>query len=210
VVILKPQTLRFKHKIIGLCVLLTACNASHKQKITAKALNDSVLVLTENYKDTSQYGNAFALLEQARKIDSNYFDTYSNKLFLEESLDQFDKAAKTLTKMLSLKRDSADLYLKAGIYSEVRGDTVAAKINFNRALPRYTILLDTMSSKHPERHNTLNMLAINIIMLGQESMLHDFLQENCKTALDSVFMSANVLGKSKEELLKRLRIRYNR
>lgn len=130
--------------------------------------------------------------------------------FFEESLGKFDNAAMTLTKMLRIKPDSAELYLKNGIYNEISGDTITAKQNFNRALPRYIILLDTMSSKHPDRRNTLNMLAINLIMLGHEKVLHEFLKENCKTALDSVFLSANVLSKTKVELIESMRRKYNR
>jgi tetratricopeptide (TPR) repeat protein len=189
---------------------MAACTIKAKQMASVKDLNDSVLVLTKHYKDTSQYKNAIELLDQAAKIDSNYFDTYDKRLYFEESSGQFGKAAETLTKMLRLRSDSAELYLKLGIYKDVSGDTISAKQAYNRSLPRYTILLDTMKSNHPDRHNVLNMLAINIIMLGQEEMLHDFLKQNCKTKIDSIFMSVDILGKSKEELLEPLRKKYNR
>lgn len=206
---IKIFKLKLKIKIISFCLLLAACTNKGSQKTSAKDLNDSVLVVTKDYKDTSQYKNAIELLGQAVKIDSNYFDSYSKRLFFEESLGQFNKAAKTLSKMVKLKSDSAELYLKLGVYEDVSGDTLSAKQSYNRSLPRYTILLDTMKNNHPERHNILNMLAINIIMLGQEEMLHDFLKENCKTKLDSSFMSAGILGKTKEELLEPLRKKYN-
>lgn len=209
-VILKPSNLRLKTKFISICILLIACNYNNKQKTSAKILNDSVIVMTKDYKDTSQYEKAIALLEQATKIDSNYFPAYSNKLFFEESLGQFDKAAKTLIEMVRLKSDSAELYLKIGIYKDVSGDTIKAMQYYNRALPRYMILLDTMKSNHPNRHTILNMLAVNIIMCGQEQMIHDFLKRNCKTKLDSIFMSADVLGKTKGELLAPLHKKYNR
>ncbi len=197
-------------KFISVCILFTACTNKGNKIISAKDLNDSVIVMTNHYKDTAQFKNAIGLLDEAIKIDSNYFDTYGKRLFFEESLGQFNKAAETLTQMVRLKSDSAELYLKLGLYEEVSGDTVSAKQSYNRSLPRYTILLDTMKSNHPDRHNVLNMLAINIIMLGQEQMLHDFLKENCKTKLDSIFMSADILGKTKEEFLEPLRKKYNR
>jgi len=209
-VILKTSNLRLKIKIIIFCILLTACNNQGNQNISAKDLNDSVIVLTNQYKDTAQFKNAIGLLNQAIKIDSNYFDTYSKRLFFEESLGQFNKAVETLTQMVRLKSDSAELYLKLGLFEDVTGDTVSAKRSYNRSLPRYTILLDTMKSNHPDRHNVLNMLAINIIMLGQEQMLHDYLKENDKTKLDSIFMFDDILGKNKEELLAPLRKKYNR
>ncbi|MEP7317957.1 MAG: hypothetical protein ABI921_04435 [Panacibacter sp.] len=202
--------MKLKIKSISICILLTACTNKSNQYISVKDLNDSVIVLTKHYKDTAQFKNAIGLLDQAIKIDSNYFDTYGKRLFFEESLGQFKKATETLTQMVRLKTDSAELYLKLGLYQEVSGDTISAKQSYNRSLPRYTILLDTMKSNHPDRHNILNMLSINIIMLGQEQMLHEFLKENCKTKLDSIFMSADIVGKTKEELLEPLRKKYNR
>jgi len=202
-----------RQKIIFISALITltvSCNNIQNQIATAKSLNDSVLVLTRNYQDTSQYENALILIQKAIKLDTNYLETYSKKLFFEENLGQFDDAIVTLSQLIRLRRDSAELYLKQGIYQEIQGDTINAKNSFNRSLPRYTILLDTLNKSHPERRNLLNMLAINIIMLGQEKMLHELLKENYRTSFDSVLMSTNVLGKTKKELLEPLRQKYNR
>ena len=199
-----------KIKIIVTFCFFTACNQASKQKVSSKSLNDSVLILTKNYKDTSQYLQAIKLLKHAINIDTNLFDTYSKKLFLEESLGQFENASETSIQMIRLKPDSAELYLKTGIYKDLAGDTLKAKDYYNRSLPRYQILIDTLQKSHPDRHNILNMIAINIIMLGQKKMLHNFLKENCKTKLDSVFMSADILGKTRAEILTAARRKYSR
>ena len=200
--------MQLKIKILFVFALLLACNTRRKQTNLAKDLNDSVVNLTKHYKDTIQFENAITLLNQAAKIDSNYFETYKNKLFFEESLGQFDKAAATLTRMIKMKPDSADLYLKLGLYKDAMGDSLAAVATYNRSLPRYTILLDTMSSDHPERRNVMNMLSINITMLGQEKMLRDLSNQNLNPKPDSFLMPPPFLIKTRKEILDAMQERY--
>lgn len=199
-----------KGTFILVAVLIWSCNNITDQPITAPLLNDSVVRITKNFSDTTKYEQALDLLDQAINIDTNYFKSYANKLYFEESLGKFDNALETLVKMIKLKSDSAELYLKAGIYKDIIGDSVKAAEFYNRSLPRYTILFDTLKKDNPERNNVFNMLALNIIMLGHEKMFHDYLRDSCKTKLDSIFMRADVLGKTRNELLAEGRKKYIR
>jgi tetratricopeptide (TPR) repeat protein len=178
------------------------------QKPTPQVYNDSAVSITKNYTDTTQFSKAIELLNRAIELDSNYFKSFINRLFFEESLGHFDKATVTLGRMIRLRPDSAELYLKNGTYYEISGDTVSAFANYNRALPRYTIMLDTMSKNHPMRLYTLKMLAINIILLGQEKMLNDMMGEDGTTNLDSNPVLRDILGKNKQQLLDPLRKQY--
>jgi hypothetical protein len=47
-------------------------------------------------------------------------------------------------------------------------------------------------------------------MAGQERIIHDFLKVNCTSAVDSSFYDIETLTKTKEELLKSIRIKYIR
>ncbi|MEO8768576.1 MAG: hypothetical protein ABI402_00770 [Ferruginibacter sp.] len=199
-----------KGKLILVILLLYSCNNVTKQTLTAKTLNDSIVKLTKDYTDSTKYIEAIALLRQAIKMDSSYLKSYSNKLFFEETSGRFDSASETLIKMLKLRPDSAELYFKAGLYNDIIGDTVKAQEYYRHSIPRYSILIDTLNKNSQEKNNIQNMMAINIIMMGGEKMLHDYLKENCKTKMDSIFMSAEIWGKTREGILTDLRKKYIR
>jgi tetratricopeptide (TPR) repeat protein len=199
-----------KWTFILVLVLFCSCSNTKRQDPTAKSLNDSIIRLTNNYQDTTKYKEVMSLVQHALKIDSNYFKTYSNKLYFEEISGKFDSASETLKRMIKLKPDSADLYLKIGLYEDIIGDTVEAQEYYRRSLPRYTILIDTLKKNNPERHNVFNMLYMNMILMKQEKMVHDILKENSETELNGIYLLTPILKKTRNEIIDEARKKYFR
>lgn len=207
-----PSALNLKTKgtfAIAL-ILLIACKNSHQQKLSVKAINDSVVALTNNYQDTSRFKQAIGLLNQAIEIDSSYYDTYSKKLFFETALGRFENASRTATQLIKFKPDSADLYFQRGIFKELIHDSISSKPDFAKAVLLYKLTLDTMSRRSPYWLADWKNSAVCLIMAGQEQIIRDFLRQNCTTAFDSSIYDVEVLTRSKEELLQTMRSKYIR
>lgn len=177
---------------------------------TAKSLNDSIVRMTKDYKDTTKYGQVMLLIQEAIKIDSNYFKSYANKLYFEEISGRFDSASETLKKMTRLKPDSAELYLKIGLYKDITGDSIGAQEYYKRSLPRYSILIDTLKRENPERHSIFNMMYINMILMGHEKLLHDIITEGGTINPDSIYMFTPVLKRTRSEIISDARRKYFR
>jgi len=171
-----------------------------------RELNDSVIRMTANYTRPAAYPAALRLMNEAIRIDSNDFLSYRNKLFFQESLKQFDSAILTLDRLIRMRPDSADLYFQAGFYHELYGDSVRAKPYFLHALPLYKSMMLDMAPRSSEgRSNTYASFGETLIMLGHEKEVRAFIKQQCKTRLDSIFMSAKELSRSKEETLAQAR-----
>jgi tetratricopeptide (TPR) repeat protein len=191
-------------------ILLMACSNSNQQKLSVKAINDSVITLTNHYQDTSKFKQAIALLDDAIQLDSNYYDSYSKKLFFETAFGDFGSASKTSTQLIKFKPDSADLYFQRGIFKELINDSNSSKPDFSKAVLLYKLTLDTMNKRNPYWFADWKNLAVCLIMTGQEQIIRDFVKQNCRTAFDSSIYDIELLTKSKQELLRTLRSKYIR
>lgn len=114
--------------------------------------------------DSSQ--KALKLLDQATTIDSNYFLGHQNKLMFYYQHKQFEKALLTNNKLIQLRPNAHDLYLRGGILSEQLGDTVNSKNFFIKGLAICNSVLDTMNKKNRDHVMLTTNKAIGLIMLG--------------------------------------------
>jgi len=198
--------LKIEKICLAVLIVLYACHPAAQQKLSADELNDSVIRMTANYTRPATYPEALRLMNEAIRIDSNNFLSHRNKLFFQESLKQFDSAIITLDKLIRLRPDSADLYFQAGFYHELYGDSLKAKPYFLHALPLYkAMMLDAAPKTNEGRSNTYALFGETLIMLGHEKEVRAFLKQQCKTRLDSIFMSAKELSRSKEETIAQAR-----
>ena len=191
-------------------VLLTACKNSNQQSLSVERINDSVIILTNHYQDTSKFKQAIKLLNDAILLDSNYFDSYIKKVFFETALGDFNGASKTSTQLIKLKPDSADLYFQRGLFKELINDSLSSKPDFSKGVLLYKLALDTMDKKNPYWFAYWKNSAVCLILAGQGQLIHDFLRENCKTAFDSSIYDVEVLSKNRTELLQMFRDKYIR
>jgi tetratricopeptide (TPR) repeat protein len=191
-------------------ILLTSCGHSSQKKVSVKAINDSVVLLTNHYEDTSKFKQAIALLDEAIQSDTNYFESYKNKLFFETALGEFKNVVKTTTRLIRFRPDSADLYFQRGIFKELSNDSITSMPDFNKATLLYRLTLDTMNKKSPNWWYTWRIAAVCLILAGQEQIIHDFLKQKCTTALDSSFYEVELLSKSKQQVLQTMRSKYIR
>ncbi len=201
--------MNIKWAFLSVVTLFCSCNNINRTVPTAQLLNDSVIRITKDYKDTTNYSQAMSLIREAIRLDSSYLKSYSNKLYFEETTGRFDSAFETLKSMIKLRPDSAELYLKAGVYRDIVGDTLEAQEYYRRSLPRYTILIDTLKKDNPERHNIFNLMYMNVILMGQENILHDILKEDGGN-IDSISLFFPILRKTRSELINEGRKKYFR
>jgi tetratricopeptide (TPR) repeat protein len=190
-----------KHIIIFfLSCILTGCNDSSTKTFSAINLNDSAIAITNHYKDTSKFDQAIALLNKAIKQDSTIFDLYKNKYFFEATLGDYKSALKTNIRLITFRPDSADLYFQAATFEQFLQDTIQAKNSFTKAALLYKATLDTMSKNSPYYFYDWRLWACSMIMIGKETIIHDFLKENCTNSIDSVIYNPQMLNKTKQEL----------
>jgi tetratricopeptide (TPR) repeat protein len=191
-------------------ILLTSCGHSSQKKVSVKAINDSVVLLTNHYEDTSKFKQAIALLDEAIQSDTNYFESYRNKFFFEAAIGDFENAVKTTTQLIKFRPDSADLYFQRGIFKELSNDSITSMPDFNKATLLYRLTLDTMNKKSPNWWYTWRIAAVCLTMAGQEQAFQDLLKAHCKTSFDSSLFQVEVLTKSKQQILQEIRSKYAR
>jgi tetratricopeptide (TPR) repeat protein len=191
-------------------ILLTACKNSNQESLSAKQINDSVITLTNGYQDSSKFKQAIKLLNDAIRLDSNYFDSYSKKVFFETAIGDFNGASKTSTQLIKFKPDSADLYFQRGLFKELINDSLSSKPDFSKGVFLYKLTLDTMDKKNPYWFAYWKNSAVCLILAGQGKIIHDFLRQNCKTPFDSSIYDVEVLSKSRADLLQMFRDKYIR
>lgn len=194
---------------LGLLCSAVSCNLSTRQTFSVKQLTDSTASITKDYSDTTKFRDAIKLLNQAISLDSNDLDVVSKKCFLEFSVGEFKNAEQMLTRLITLKPDSAELYAHAGFFKEFKNDTIESKKSFAKAILLYKATLDTMDKKNPYWMYDWKISAICAIMVGQEKIIRDFLKENCTSSFDSSFYDINTLTKSKEEILESVKSKYS-
>src|SRR5204863_9405110 len=149
---------------LSMCFLLltlVACvekNSTTKKYIVnpkAKQLNDSAIAMTRYMKDEDSK-KAILLLDQAIKIDSNYFTAYWNKLAIQSDIKQYDKAIETGKQILKLNKSPYYYLLIATFYYRL-GDTTSANNYFKKTSALCDTVLDTMSTKNKTTYEVVIM-----------------------------------------------------
>jgi tetratricopeptide (TPR) repeat protein len=152
-----------------LLITLYACGqqpAKHKVDPAAVQLNNQAMTLVPYIDNADSTKKAISLLDKATEIDSSYFLGYSNKLMFYYQLKQFEKALLTNNKLIQLRPNAHDLYLRSGMLYTQLGDTTNAKTNFTKGLTICNSVLDTMTKTNRDYVMLKTNKAIALIMLG--------------------------------------------
>jgi tetratricopeptide (TPR) repeat protein len=160
---------------IGLC---SCGQSSSKYKVDPAAieLNRQAMTLVPFIDNSDSSQKALKLLDQATTIDSNYFLGHQNKLMFHYQHKQFDKALLTNNRLIQLRPNAHDLYLRSGVLSEQLGDTVNSKNLFNKSLTICNSVLDTMDKKNRDYVMLTTNKAISLIMLGDTQKANSILK----------------------------------
>lgn len=176
------KTLKFV-SILFLIALNSCGQKSAKRKVDPAAiqLNNQAMTLVPYIDNVDSSKKAISLLDKATEIDSNYFLGYSNKLMFYYQLKQYDKALWTNNKLIQLRPNAHDLYMRSGMLYEELADTVSSTTYFTKSLTIINSLLDTMNRKNRDFVMLTTNQAINLIMLGDSAKANNIL----KTLYDS-------------------------
>ncbi|MGN6399500.1 MAG: tetratricopeptide repeat protein, partial [Flavisolibacter sp.] len=166
----------------------------------AKELNDSAGSVVIHSQD---YQKAIALLDQAIKIDSNFYTAFWNKVSFQCKLQQFDKALITAKNLNRIKPESPDYFFTTGLIYDKMHDTVSSQKYFNLSAIFYDEILDTMDQTNRSYDNILMSKAINLIIIGQERNGNGILKQLYHKKTNKAFkeMLSLFMNKSKEEIL---------
>jgi len=169
--------MKYTWSIFAICFL--SLQAAHSQKvINPKAKRYYDLAIDSAYSNGDQgLQTAIGFLNQAIKIDYNYFNAYYNKFMFQNQLRQYDKAILTGKQMVRLRPKNVDVLISVGDVYERRGDTVTSLQYFNRGLSIYNAILDTMKVINKSYKTTQVGKAIALILLHQPDKAKAILTE---------------------------------
>ncbi|HEY9003351.1 MAG TPA: hypothetical protein VIM89_18490 [Mucilaginibacter sp.] len=153
----------------------------------AKKLSDSALMLeaTQPSLDAeSLYEKKIELINQAIKIDSNYFLAYSDRFMVEFEHKKYNEAILTGKQMIRIEPTNPDLEIDVGGVCENNNDTSSAIQHYKQGLAKYNRILDTISVKNKKRSEYEAGRAIAFILLGDEQKGRTLLKELYDKATD--------------------------
>ena len=162
-----------------LLITLYACGqqpAMHKVDSAAVQFNNQAMALVPFIDNADSSKKAISLLDKATEIDSGYFLGYSNKLMFYYQLEQFEKALLTNNKLIQLRPNAYDLYLKSGMLYSQLGDTTNAKTYFTKGLTICNSVLDTMKKTNRDFVAVTTNQAIAVLMLGDRPKANQILK----------------------------------
>ena len=165
--------------IFFLLIALNVCgqqpaNDEHSINSQARQLNDSALSIVRNTQD---FAKAITLLDQATKIDSNYYLAFWNKISFQSELKQFDNALVTAKNLNRIKPESPDYFFIDGLIYDKIHDTISSQKYFIKAEVCYDKILDTMNKASKEYDNFLMNKAVNLILIGQQQKGNNILEQ---------------------------------
>jgi tetratricopeptide (TPR) repeat protein len=196
---------------VFLLIAFVSCeqnSTKHKVDPAAVQLNNQAMTLVPYIDNADSSKKAISLLDKAIEIDSNYFLGYSNKLMFYYQLKQFDKALLTNNRLIQLRPNAHDLYMRSGMLYEQLGDTASSKTYFKRSLAICNSVLDTMDKRNRNFVMLTTNQAINLIMLDDSAKANDILKtlydnQPDDPKFDNVEKKyiQSLMGKSKSDLI---------
>ena len=191
-----------------------ACTQQPKKYVPNKKaiqLEGSAIQLMKVYSSDripqdSNYQKAIRLLNEAIKIDSNYYNAYSSKLSLQWMLKQYDNALATAKHLKNLRPNSPDSYVTVGLLYEKLNDTISSYKYFNTAISKYDTILDTMSIKNKMYDVLLMNKGIDLILAGQQIKGNEILKQLYKKSNDDLYkeMIVPFVNKSRKEVFENI------
>jgi tetratricopeptide (TPR) repeat protein len=140
----------------------------------ARQLKDSAARIA---MDSENYTKAIALLNEAIKLDSNYYPAYTNKLSFQLALKQYSDALPTAKKINMLRPDDPVPYVSIGLLCEVLHDTISSQKYFAAADSHFNNILDTMDRTNIDYEQIMMNKGINLILLGQQQNGNELLRQ---------------------------------
>lgn len=191
--------------VLFLLIGFSACSQQPEKKKysidpRARQFNDSAISITMYSQD---YKSAIQLLDEAIKIDSNYYIAFVNKLSFQVELNQFDKALETAKELHRIKPAAPDNFSLIGMLYEKIGDTLLSKQYFKDAGAQFNKILDTMNVKNKYYEILLMNKAVNLIFMGDQQKGNDMLKQLYNKTNDEAYreMLASLINKSRQEIL---------
>jgi tetratricopeptide (TPR) repeat protein len=188
--------------IITLCCLSCGQKSKRSDVVNpvAKKLTDSAVNLREG-----QYEKAVALLDEATRIDSNYFPAYYSKLNFQAMIKPFnsEKIIAILNKLCWLRRDEPDYPMKLGMLYLKSTDTIPSTFYLQEAMARFDRILDTMQATTGGYDMFVINKAVTLVLLGNEKMGQTMLANLYAITKDDVVrgMLKTEMTKSRKEVL---------
>ncbi len=197
-------------------VLFFSCDdqADHPKGVVdsqARKLNDRACMLTRSGKN-EDIQQAIGMLDQATKIDSNYFTAYWNKLAFLDKLKEYDRALATAKELNRLKPNDPVFYVTIGTFYQRKNDSVTANTYFQNAMTHFNAALDTLSPQGRHYDFLLMNKGIDLIMLGKMKEGNDILQQLYDSHSDSTFRKtvSFYMNKDKKEIVDSLENNHTR
>jgi tetratricopeptide (TPR) repeat protein len=123
------------------------------------------------------YKRLMSLLDQALKIDSNYWVAYWSKFSYQSQWKKHVEAVKTGEKLLKFFPNESMIKLAVAEQYDDIGDTTVAKKYYNEVLTVFNKALDTMSINNRNRSLIEWQKADVLILLHQSENVQSFLKK---------------------------------
>lgn len=161
----------------------------------AVALNNKAMqVARDNYRDNA----SFELLDEAIKIDPEYYKSYTNKANIYVWRKEFEMALAESDKSLKLNSDIAERWFTTGMLYEKTGNREKAEKYYKKSIALFTEKLADAKNQGEINAIVFNR-ALSKICLGDSSYKFDFndleKHQNYATILD------DFRDKTSEELI---------
>ena len=184
--------------VFYLLALLTfiSCGQTEKRKekykvdLKAQELNNRGVKLALTLNEDSIL-KAISMLDQATKIQPDYYLAHWNKFIYQNQLGLTKDALTTLKDLEKLTPENPDWKVELGIFMEVNGDSLKAREKYVEADRLYKSILDTLTSKTEPYQMILTNRAVNLKLLGYENegdkILKEISSKQADTTLKELF-----------------------
>jgi tetratricopeptide (TPR) repeat protein len=186
--------------------IIIACSQKQETKKyipdpRAKLLNDSAINLSIQ-SPPKNFEKAVAILDEATKIDSNYYAAYNSKLTFQVTLNRFNDALITAKNLIRITPESSTAHTNTGFIYWHLGDSVSAIDHFTKANELFDKVLDTMKKSGIRYETALMNKGLLLILIGQQQKGNDILNNlHNKSDETNKWMFEQVLNKSRAEIL---------
>lgn len=174
----------------------------------ALQLNDSAASLAVTFEHDKVL-KAIELLDQATRIQPDYYLAYWNKMVFQSQIGRTEEAIETLNKLEEIKPKDPDLKTLLGVYIELNKDSLQARQKFMEAENLYSRIFDTLKIESDLYSFHLTNRAINFKLLGFEKDAEETFQSVKKeqTNQDLQEMILEFQNLDRKELLEYFRTR---
>ena len=123
-------------KFSFLILILASCSKNDKNanfNPDAVKLNDEAVELGNLHK----YDSAIVVFDKAIALDSTYYLAYGNKAAVYSAMKEYKKALFEVERQVKAKPDFAEGWISAATLSDKTGDSIKAKIYYQKSLDLY-------------------------------------------------------------------------